>query len=348
MALDPRLGFHCMRNIFSRSKPFSETRQPSELHFPATATETDILYCFRLLLGRRPGKHEWPGHSWRVGEDLADVVSSYLNSQEFAGRHLLDRQLGQWELVELPLFRMYASREDTFLGSVITQTHDYEPHVSKVFREYLRPGMQVLDIGASIGYFSLLAASLVGSDGLVYSWEPSPANVKMLYASQLANEFSNINIMQAAAAEKTSLLRYFRALSNGNVADVADATSQDILSAETVMGLRIDDFVPLDSHIGFVKIDVEGYEFKALSGAQQTIQRSRPIIVSEFSPESLQRASGVSGKQYLEFLAQLGYDILVLTDAGPAAASIGEALLRFEQSGTDHIDRLLQPRSSRS
>ena len=70
---------------------------------------------------------------------MADVVSSYLNSQEFAGRHLLDRQLGQWELVELPLFRMYASREDTFLGSVITQTHDYEPHVSKVFREYLRP-----------------------------------------------------------------------------------------------------------------------------------------------------------------------------------------------------------------
>ena len=67
---------------------------------------------------------------------------------------------------------MYASREDTFLGSVITQTHDYEPHVSKVFREYLRPGMQVLDIGASIGYFSLLAASLVETDGLVYSWEP--------------------------------------------------------------------------------------------------------------------------------------------------------------------------------
>jgi FkbM family methyltransferase len=335
-----------MPSIFSRTKREPKKCRPWELDFPATATETDILYCFRLLLGRRPGKQEWPGHSWRVGQDLTPLVSSYLNSEEFAGRHLLERQLGQWELVELPLFRMYASREDTFIGRVITQTHDYEPHVSKIFCEYLRPGMRVLDIGASIGYFSLLAASLVAPNGFVYSWEPSPANVKMLYASQLVNAFSNMEIMQAAAAEKTSLLKYFRAFSNGNVAEVAGARSEDILSAETVMGLRIDDFVSPDIRIEFVKIDVEGYEFKALNGALKTIERSRPVIVSEFSPESLQHASGVSGRQYLEFLAQLGYDIFVLTDAGPVAASSDEVLLRFEQSGTDHIDMLLRPKSA--
>lgn len=331
-----------MSGIFRRSK----NSPPWEMDFPATAMEADILSCFRLLLGRRPGEQEWPAHSSRIGEELATVVSSYLNSQEFAGRHLMDRQLDQWQLVELPLFKMYVSGQDTFLGKVILQTHDYEPHVGRIFKERLRPGMRVLDIGANIGYFSLLAASLVGPSGAVYSWEPSPANIRVLYANQLANQLGNIEIMQAAATEKTILLKYFRALSNGNVAELAGTGSEDILSAETVMGLRIDDFVSPETRIDFVKIDVEGYEYKALSGARNTLERSQPVVVSEFSPLSLQNASGVSGREYLEFLAQLGYDIFILTDAGQVAANIDQVLCRFEQSRTDHLDVLLQPRTS--
>ncbi len=336
-----------MPNIFSQFKRRLEQREPWEVDFPDTATESDILYCFRLLLGRRPGEREWPGHVWRVGESLTPLVSSYLNSQEFASRHLLNRQLGEWQLVELPHCKMYASAEDSLSGAIIIQTHEYEPHVGKIFREYLRPGMGVLDIGANIGYFSLLAASLVGPSGFVQSWEPSPTNVKALFASQVASKFDNIDVVQAAATDKTGLLKYFRASSNGNVADVADTLPEEILSAETVMGLRIDDLVTADAHIGFVKIDVEGHEFNAMSGARKTIERTRPVIASEFSPAALQNYSGVSGQEYLEFFARLGYDFFVITEAGLEPGSIGDVLLRYEQSGTDHIDVLLQPESFR-
>ena len=324
-----------MSSIFNQCEPW-------EANFPPTATESDILSCFRLLLGRKPGRAEWPAHVWRVGEDLTVLVSSYLNSQEFANRHLVGRQLGQWELVELPNFKLYASAEDS-IGKVIIQAHNYEPHVSKMFFEYLRPGVGVLDIGANIGYFSLLAASLVGPSGFVQSWEPSSSNVKMLYASQLASKFGNIEIVQAAATDKPELLRYFRNSSNGNVAGVENTNPEEMLSAETVMGLPIDDFVPPDAQISFVKIDVEGHEFKALSGALKTLERNKPVVVSEFCPASLQQASGVSGREYLEFFVRLGYDFFVITENGPIAGSINDVLDRYERSGTDHIDLLLRP-----
>ena len=54
--------------------------------FDPKATEADIVYCFRLLLGRFPSKHEWLGHSLQKGCDLQAVVRTYLSSLEFANR----------------------------------------------------------------------------------------------------------------------------------------------------------------------------------------------------------------------------------------------------------------------
>ncbi len=227
------------------------------------------------------------------------------------------------------------------------RNRNYEPHVSAVFREYVKPGMSVLDVGANIGYFSLLSASLVGPSGLVYSWEPSPDNVKMLYASQLENGFANVHIIQAAATEATTLLKYFRSSSNGNVAEVDGMRPQDALAVETVLGLRIDDIVPRNVKIGFMKIDVEGFEVKALAGALDTIQRNRPIIVSEFSPPQLQSGSGVSGEEYLSLFVELGYELSVITGTEPVAGGVAEVLRQFAESGTDHIDVLLKPGTSR-
>ncbi len=314
-------------------------------HLPETATLADILYCFRLLLGRNPKQQEWAGHSLRVTSDLRSLVSSYLNSEEFAGRQLLHQNLEQWELVDLPGFKMYASQDDKLIGAPIIQTKVHEPDVSQVVRQYLQPGMVVLDIGANIGYFTLLAASLVGPAGHVYGWEPSPENVRALYASQLVNKFSHLTIIQAAASDTTGPLQYFRNFSSGNVAGTESATPQNMLTSEPVMGLRIDDLISPQLKIDFVKIDAEGYEFKAMSGASQMLQQSRPVVVSEFCPANLKKVSGIDGQGYLELFAQLGYDISVITDQGPVAANIAQVLSRFEKNESDHVDLLLQPRA---
>jgi FkbM family methyltransferase len=330
-----------MPNIFGKSK----SRKPWNLAFPEKATEDDILYCFRLLLGRPPGEQEWCGHVWKVGEELASVVSSYLSSQEFAKRKLMDVEVGQWQLVGMPTFKMYVSSQDKSIGKTILYRQEYEPPVTRLFKKYVKPGMGVLDLGANIGYFSLLAASLVGAEGFVQSWEPAAANVRALCASRAINAFDNIEVVQAAAAEKNGLLQYFRNSLNGSVAATEDTDPNNMFQADTVMGLRIDDFVSPNAHIGFVKIDVEGYEFKALVGGRKMIERCRPIIISEFAPPNLQESSGVSGREYLEFFLSLGYDISSVTRSHVKPGNVDEILARFEESGSDHIDILLLPRS---
>lgn len=321
-------------------------RQPAwDVNLPQSVTASDLFYCFRLLLGRTPDRQEWMTHYARIGERLPSVVGTFLTSNEFFERHLLDGSSSKWQLVELPEFKMYVSADDDFVGGSILRERAYEPHIASLFRQYLCPGMNVLDIGANMGYFSLFAASLVGPEGRVYSWEPSSENVKLLCASRLQNRFSNIEVIQAAAASQPGVLTYFPNFSNGVVAGMSEARPENLASAQTVMALRIDDYLPANATIGFIKIDVEGYEYEALKGALNTIRRSLPVIVSEFSPKLLQAASGISGRDFLQFFVDLGYRLHVADEQEVVPGSMDEVLVRYQQSGADHIDLLFRHES---
>lgn len=320
-------------------------RQPAwDVNLPETVTASDLFYCFRLLLNRIPDQQEWVAHYSRIGEDLTQVVTSVMNSHEFTNRHLVDRPTGTWELVELPRFKMYVSPEDNFIGGSIIREHEYEPFITKLFGQILRPGMQFLDIGANMGYFSLLAASLVGPTGRVYSWEPAPHNVKLLLASRLANRFDNIEITQAAAGRRSELLNYFPNFSNGMVSGIGAEQPEHAFSAETVMALRVDDFLPRTANIDFLKIDVEGFEYEALQGAIETIRRCRPTIISEFSPKALFNTSGISGEQFLSFLLELGYQMSVVGEKKLMPGGIPEILELHKAAGADHVDVLFERR----
>lgn len=314
------------------------------MSFPAAATEDDILSCFRLLLNRWPSKQEWGGHAWRAGMDLTELVRFYLGSEEFRQRRLLDRTEQRWQLAELSRFKMYVASDDPAIGAPILVAHIYEPEVTKIFEQYLRPGMGVLDIGANVGYFSLLAATLVGPTGFVQSWEPSADNAKVLFANCLLNQLENIEVIQSAATDKNQVFKYFRDSTNGNVSGMEQSQPEEMLSAETVMGLRVDDFIAASAQIGFVKIDVEGHEYKAMVGARNTLIRCKPIVVSEFSPPSLLGRSGVSGREYLQLFSELGYEILAITDIGMRSLGIDEILSLYEQGDRDHIDLLFRPK----
>ncbi|MBV9812943.1 MAG: FkbM family methyltransferase, partial [Acetobacteraceae bacterium] len=180
--------------------------QPWQRGYEPAANESDIVSCFRLLLGRAPNREEWRGHVSRVGEPLAGVVASYLNSLEFTRRGLLAQDaLRRVETSQLEGFAIFTYADDAAIGRHVS-ADNYERDVTAVIRRLLRPGMGVIDVGANIGYFTMLAASLVGSTGYVIAIEPNPDNAKLLEASRRANGFSHVTVCQTAAGRDTGLL----------------------------------------------------------------------------------------------------------------------------------------------
>ena len=320
--------------------------RPWELDYPSEASAADIYHCFRLLLGRNPNAEEWTGHSQMAGQPLDSVVASYLGSLEFSRRGLLAQGDGPGEIVlaELEGFRIYCDVSDPAVGRHIPGG-GYEPEIAALFRHILRPGMGVIDIGANMGFFTMLSASLVGEAGHVLAVEPNARNAGLLECSRQANGFAQVQVAQVAAGADTGLLALHSAHSTGT-ASAIPAGLNAMLTARTVPSLALDCLVPPGRRIDFIKVDVDGGEYTALLGCQQTIARDRPLIVSEFSPGAMPGISGVDGETYLRWLGGFGYEISVIEPDGavtPMQNRWADVLAAHRARGIDHIDILATP-----
>ena len=322
---------------------------PWTQQFSTTVTKLDVYYFFRHILGRLPSEPEWPGHCGFVGNNLADVITTYLNSQEFKSRKLIGFSPTGIGKVELDGYIMYAAENDYAVGSHILTHRTYEPAVSEVFRSYLQPGMTVLDIGANIGWFSMLSASIVGHTGRVFSFEPGMSNTRFLVLNKTANAFDQITLIHAAASDRIENLAYSSSLSNGFVTDLQAAEPEVILSADIVFAVPVDLIVPQDLPVHLIKVDVEGWEMKALHGAARVIKQWKPRIVAEFTPPALLGSSGVSGEEFLDYFKQHGYGFQVIQGSSPldCGTDIERVINAYKQSKVSHID-ILMIHSSRS
>lgn len=309
------------------------------------ATVEDIYACFRLILGRPPNPEEWQGHSAQVGNDLAQVVAGYTNSLEFAQRGIAHAsQQGNIKLTQQAGFQIYAAQDDAAVGRHVAGGV-YEPDVTAVFHRTLRPGMSVIDIGANIGFFAMLSASLVGPSGRVLAVEPNPRNARMLEASRLANGFDHLTLCQVAAGRETGILVLNTSYSNGTTSAASDNLER-LFAAETVACVKVDALVEPHTHVDFIKVDVEGAEYNALLGCHRIITTCRPVIVTEFSPDMIGTISQISGPDYLRWLIGMGYNLTTILPDGSSqsvACSVGQIMNDYAAHGTDHIDVLATP-----
>jgi len=317
--------------------------RPWQRPYDDAATEDDIFYCFRLLLGRSPSPDEWSGHAAQAGAPLDRIVAGYLSSMEFDRRHLLRRSDAPPPLHQLPGFRLYTSPDDPGLGDLFGRGV-YEPPVERLIRALLRPGMGFLDIGANIGYFSLIAAGIVGPEGHVYAVEANADNARLLEASRRVNGFDNITVLQVAAGARSGLLALHTQHSTGTASALPDS-AEWLLAARTVPSLRMDDLVADTPRLGLIKIDIDGGEFPALQGTARLIATHRPALITEFCPGILTNISGIDAYGYLDWLRAQGYALAVITDSGAAEGDTdNESILAaLSRKGTDHLDLLARP-----
>lgn len=195
----------------------------------------------------------------------------------------------------------------------------YEPEQTALFAGTVGPDDVVLDLGAHIVYYTLLASRLVGRGGRVFAFEPRPRNVSYLRQHVRLNRRRNVEVVQAAAFDSTGEARFDlgRGSGTGRVAEHGSVG---------VRTIRIDDFVA-DRGIAptVLKVDVEGGERPVLEGARETLLRDRPVLfLSTHGPaasESCRRLLDTLGYRAEPMGAAGGSDLLCLPTEGARAAA---------------------------
>lgn len=175
----------------------------------------------------------------------------------------------------------------------------YELEGQKMFIENLNKGDIIFDIGANVGFYSLLAAEIVGPSGKVFSFEPLPENFNYLKKHIEINGYKNIFPFQVAVSDKSGLA--FLKIEGSNA--TGHFGSGDI-HVETI---SLDEWIknnklPIPN---FLKIDVEGAEFLVLSGAENVLKNHKHFIFLTT------HGRGVN-KDCCQFLISLGYDLEVI------------------------------------
>jgi FkbM family methyltransferase len=184
----------------------------------------------------------------------------------------------------------------------------YEPHLTAVFERFCRPGMTVVDVGANLGYFTVLASRLVGPAGRVVAVEPNSDNCRLLLSSLRAQGIANVDLLPVACDAATGWAYYSSHVgSNGGLIDDRDLLARPGVVVPT---FRLDDLV--QGPVGLLKLDVEGAEGRVVRGATALIERDRPIVTSELKQEMLERVSDLSLAEYLGYFEQLGYRAIML------------------------------------
>lgn len=197
----------------------------------------------------------------------------------------------------------------------------YERAGQRALGRILRPGMTFVDVGAHIGFFTLLAAKRVAQGGRVVSFEPDPRTYPRLVRNVSLNPNLSpfVTTVNAAVSDARKKAQLFAMPSpDGSTllgSMVADARAVPV----DVQCVTLDDVVMdlpgLDRGV-MLKIDAEGSELAVLRGATSLIERVRPWILFEASEELLQGA-GTSVQKLVGRIREWGYEVHVLGDRGP-------------------------------
>lgn len=187
------------------------------------------------------------------------------------------------------------------LGLVARGAKSYESRYVALFRTLMNPGDRVFDVGANIGFYSVLFSRWVGPSGKVLAYEPDAHNVKLLSRNVELNHCENTLIREMAVSDESGEAVFSRDKVTGFTGHLGAGSTY----AETIFGKGREfpvevSVTTLDQEVeqwgppDLVKLDIEGGEFDALSGGVQLLEQQRPLVISELSSWNDLKPSGAN------------------------------------------------------
>lgn len=247
-------------------------------------------------------------------------------------------------------FQDWCDRLTYFLGRY------YEVPLELLLRAMIRPGDTFVDVGGNVGMVTLSAAAAVGSRGNVYTFEPHPVMALRIGEAVSLNHLRNVKVFQVGLSDSEAELE-LTVVSEANgwstfapVERRDPALTYQIVKAKVVRG---DEPLRGIAAPAAIKIDVEGFECRAVRGIAETIQRLHPAIITEVEPDLLRRA-GCSAVELARLMTGYGYvgycihagrsglrdELLLARLSHPGASSTTNVLWLYPDG--IHADRLKQ------
>lgn len=208
---------------------------------------------------------------------------------------------------------------DTHLTPWVRSQGVWEADVMKLLGRSLHPGGVFVDVGANVGFHTVLAAQLVGPTGRVLAVEPAAWTLELLRANVWRTGV-DVTVLPVAASDAAGTVRL--ALDPGHRSGARFAEAGKGVEVESA---RLDDLLP-DLAVAVLKVDVEGAEPLVLRGARAVLARSPHLLaVVEFRNE--RHLSGESPEEVLAFYQSLGFELCLLRRNGELDPAGGEAVL---------------------
>ena len=191
------------------------------------------------------------------------------------------------ELVFVQGNKMYLDKEDCLQLSV---NEIIEPVETELFKNKIKNGDIVVDIGANIGYFTLLMAKLVGNNGKTFSFEPEPKNFTILSKNVIINNYKNVVLEKKGVSDYNGTSKFFLSSENTGMHSLhkVDNKGKEI----DIDVIKLDDYFIIEGlvdRISMIKIDVEGAELQVLNGMTKILKNGKLKLLIEFIPEHLEK-----------------------------------------------------------
>ncbi len=218
-----------------------------------------------------------------------------------------DRAVVTLEFPEVGEIRMFLNPDDKMVTVRIAGEKIWEPNETYWFLKAVKEGQVVLDIGANVGYYTLIGGVLVGEQGRIYAFEPDPVGFGFLEKNVRLNGLTNVVLEQKAVSNQSGSIRLY--LAKENKGDHRTHQTEEERESIEVGAVALDDyFKDYEGRIDFVKIDTQGAEAVIIEGMDQLIKDNDDMrMVVEFWPYGLSQF-GADSNELLEKLRSYGFD----------------------------------------
>jgi len=246
------------------------------------------------------------------------------------------------DFVEIEGNKIYLDENDSLL---LSSSMMHEKTIVNLVKNEIKKGDVVIDIGAHIGYYTVLFAKLVGPEGKVFAFEASPTNFEILKKNISVNGYKNVILNNKAVSDKNGKLTLYitgRTSTENFLFKPENFTdSSKIKQTVEIDSITLDDyFQDFNGEINFLKMDISGAEPRVMKGMSSILNKNNSLkIQQEWWPNAI-RTHGFEPDSHLKLLTEMGYKIYEIDGANNKlnVATIEELMKKYPNPKLEDIN----------